>query len=144
MKKAFLPVLFLVLIFSASCTDTQLQKLAKVTRTVAEATNQLSMDLPQLYQAGALTQDEAVKVALLLKRVVQANDQVNAMIEPLAKLDPNTKANLAQVLAPIANALDEQSLSDILNIQNESAREKVRLSLTAIRASLVLAQALLS
>jgi hypothetical protein len=138
-----LPILFLALTFLA-CTDTQLQKLAKITRSVAETTNQLSIDLPQLYQSGALTQDEAVKVANLLKRVTLANDQVNAMIEPLAKLDPNTKANLSQVLAPIANALDEQSLSDILNIKNESAREKLRLSLTAIRASLVLAQALLS
>ncbi len=134
-KSSAVAVLFVVTIAAAWCKDEQVKILAKTTRAVVEACDQVLIDVDKMQVDGLMTDAENRMVYGIVKKIALADRQANAMVKPLVNLDAKTKLDLLKLVEPILTVIDDAIKTDLLTITNPDTRNKITIALQTIRLS---------
>lgn len=118
-----------------ACKDEQVKQLAKTTRAVVEACDQLLIQTDAMEAKGLLTKAENDTVYIVVRKISLADRQANAMVEPLVNLDAKTKIDLLKIVSPILDIIDNSIKTDLITITNQNARSKITAALQTIRLS---------
>jgi hypothetical protein len=123
MKRLFL--VLPLLLFTVSCSDSDLQKVAQDMVVVSNALAQVQTDTIAANTAGLINDDVTTKILQICMRANATGKQIDSILRNLSKLDPASRGSVIALLTPISQSLDPTQLEFIAGIKNEGTKQKV-------------------
>lgn len=138
-------LLFISMLGFTACDEDPVVTLAKTTRSVATAADELQKESEVWYANGDLTEDEGIWINELVIKVIDANESANDMVVPLSNVSDlaNKKDAILELIDPIIDVVDNAIEVNLIEIKNAGTRAKVRKALVYIKEGMRVAKAIL-
>lgn len=126
----------LLLIAIASCTDSDLVKVAKTLDAVAISTGELQTFSITSNQQGLMTEATNRTILKVCEKVNLGGKQATEAVKKITKLTPADRKNLIKIISPIVEALNASISQEVIPISDVPTRQRVQLLLLSIQSSL--------
>jgi hypothetical protein len=131
--KRLSPILLLMLL--CSCSDAQLQKVAKSLDATAKAISIVQTTVIEANKQLLISDDDTATILKACVIINQAGKDTVSVIKPLTALDVSNKQMILRLITPGVNAV--QGLLDAnLAFKNEDTKQSVRASLLVVQSAL--------
>lgn len=124
MRKVFI-LSFLIIALQIGCADSDLQKVAKSMLIVSQTIGQVQTSTIQANAAMLIDDPTTAKILGICQRTNVAGKQIDSVLRSIAKLDPQSRSSIVNLLTPISQSLDPTQIEFIANIKNPETRQQV-------------------
>ena len=129
-------VLIVLLLMQTSCSDSDLQKVAKSSLIVATVIGQVQTDTMEANKTGLIDDQTAGQILAICQRANVAGKQINSVLRGLSKLDQQSRASIFALLVPIGQSLETSKIEFVAGIKNPETRQKVEGGLILARSTI--------
>lgn len=136
MKRNNAVLILALLVLTVSCSDSELQKIAKGLLATGKAVQVAQSTVIEANRQGLVSDADTAEVLLVCLKINRAGQDVSLLIRNLEALGAGDRETILQVLRPCVSLLQSTLDSGLTGIKNPQTLQEVRGLLLTIQATL--------